>query len=151
MSINQELISPCGMNCAICSGYLANKYDVKSQGIRMPYCAGCRPRNKQCAFLKRRCELLLNSELQYCFQCDEFPCQHLERLDKRYAANFRMSMIENLKNIKHHGIAAFLTEEETKWACPQCGALRCCHNGICFNCNLDVLKDKKKLYRWEDD
>jgi hypothetical protein len=26
-----------------------------------------------------------------------------------------------------------------------------CHNGICFNCGLDKLKNKEKLYRWEDD
>ena len=25
-----DLISPCGMNCAICSGYLALKYNVKN-------------------------------------------------------------------------------------------------------------------------
>ncbi len=145
------MISPCGMNCAICSGYLAYKHDVKSQGVRMPYCKGCRPRDKQCAFIKKRCELLLKNELQYCFQCDRFPCQHLKRLDKRYAANFRMSMIDNLTNIERHGIAAFLDGEEEKWACQQCNALICCHNGICFNCNLDALKGKKKLYRWEDD
>ena len=31
--MNEELIAHCGMNCAICSGYLAYRHDVKSKGI----------------------------------------------------------------------------------------------------------------------
>jgi len=59
---DSELVSPCGMNCAVCSGYLAFKNDVKRKGIRMPYCLGCRPRNKNCAFLKKHCSKLSNGE-----------------------------------------------------------------------------------------
>jgi hypothetical protein len=46
--IREKLIAPCGMNCGICSGYLASKYDIESKGIKMPYCIGCRPRDKKC-------------------------------------------------------------------------------------------------------
>ncbi len=66
--MEELLIAPCGMNCALCSGYLALKHDVKSQGVGMPYCAGCRPRGKNCAFLKKRCELLGQGQVQYCYQ-----------------------------------------------------------------------------------
>jgi hypothetical protein len=45
--MKEELIAPCGMNCAICSGYLVYEHDVKSKRIRMPYCSGCRLRNKK--------------------------------------------------------------------------------------------------------
>jgi len=148
---NEELIAPCGMNCGICSGYLAFKHDVKSKGIRMPYCIGCRPRDKKCAFLKKRCNLLLSGQIQYCYECEEFPCQGLQHIDKRYRAFFRMSMIENLEYIKKDGIWRFLEKEEERWKCSECGAVVCCHNGICYNCGLDRLKNKKKLYRWEDD
>jgi len=27
------LVAPCGMNCAICSAFLAREYDLKKQGI----------------------------------------------------------------------------------------------------------------------
>lgn len=149
--MESELIAPCGMNCGICSGYLAHKNDVKSKGIRMPYCIGCRPRDKQCAFLKKRCTLLIEGRVQYCYECEDFPCDSLQRLDKRYESNFRMSMLKNLEYIRENGIEKFLKKEEEKWKCPECGALICCHNGICFNCGLDKLRNKKKLYRWEDD
>jgi hypothetical protein len=150
--MEEILIAPCGMNCGVCSGYLAMKYDVKSKGIKMPYCAGCRPRNKQCAFLKKRCEILLNERVEYCFECESYPCECLTHIDKRYfLSQFRMSMIENLEYIKEHGMEKFLKKEENKWRCPECGGVICCHNGICYNCGLEKLKNKKKLYRWEDD
>lgn len=148
--MNEELIAPCGMNCGICSGYLAFKHDVKSKGIRMPYCTGCRPRDKRCAFLKKGCSLLLNGKVKYCYECNDFPCKGLEHIDKRYRSFYRMSMIENLKFIKKDGIRKLLENETKKWKCPQCGGVISCHNGICFDCGLDELKNRKKLYRWED-
>ena len=148
-----ELIAPCGMNCAVCSGYLAFKNDVKKKGIRMPYCGGCRPRDKKCAFLKKRCELLLNNEVGFCYECGDFPCEGLKHVDKRYQTLFRMSLIGNLELIKEKGISEFLETQEKRWLCPECGELICCHNGLCFNCNVDELRERtvsrKKLYRWE--
>jgi hypothetical protein len=147
-----ELIAPCGMNCGICSSYIAFKNDIKSKGIRMPYCAGCRPRNKQCAFLKKRCEILLNGRVEYCFECESYPCERLRHVDKRYfLSKFRMSMIENLEYIKENGMDKFLKKEEEKWRCPECGGVICCHNGICYSCGVEKLKNKKKIYSWEDE
>jgi hypothetical protein len=148
--MNETLIAPCGMNCAICSGYLAFKHAVKSQGIRMTYCTGCRARNKKCAFLKKRCNLLMNGTVTYCYECSDFPCKHLETIDKRYRSTFRMSLIENLKTIKNSSITRLLEEQESKWKCSKCGGVICCHNGICFDCGLEKLRNKRNLYRWEE-
>ncbi len=49
--MREELIAPCGMDCAVCSSYLALKNDVRAKGVRMAYCKGCRPRDKKCSFL----------------------------------------------------------------------------------------------------
>lgn len=146
-----ELIAPCGMNCAVCGSYLALINDIKNKGIRIPYCSGCRPRNKKCAFLKKRCELLINDNVRFCYECEKFPCDNLERIDKRYQSFYRMSMIENLKFIKENGIEKFIVKENQKWKCPECGGTISCHNGICFECGLGKLKNKKKMYRWEDE
>lgn len=148
--MREELIAPCGMDCAICSGYLALKNDVRKKGVRMPYCKGCRPRDKKCSFLKKRCELLLNNKVEFCYECEKFPCDNLKHIDKRYQTLFRMSVIDNLNFIKENGLAKFLESQRKKWQCPDCGEVICCHNGICFSCSLEKLKNKKKLYRWED-
>lgn len=148
--MREDLIAPCGMDCAVCSGYLALKHDIKTKGVRMVYCKGCRPRDKKCAFLKKRCEKLLNEKLKFCYECEEFPCKNLKHIDKRYHTFFYMSLIDNLNFIEEHGLDEFLESQRKKWQCPDCDEVICCHNGICFSCGLEKLKNKKKLYRWED-
>ena len=71
-------------------------------------------------------------------------------MDERYKKYFRMSIIENLENIKKNGVQEFLEKENAKWKCEKCGGKICCHNGLCFNCDLDKLKSRKRLYRWSD-
>ncbi len=71
--MRENLVAPCGMNCAVCAAYLALKYEVRSKGINMAYCTGCRPRDMQCAFLKKHCEPLLTGKVQYCYECPDFP------------------------------------------------------------------------------
>jgi ribosomal protein L32 len=147
---SSALVAPCGMNCALCASYLALVNDVKSKGVKMPYCAGCRPRNKQCAFLKKRCSKLLKGEVDFCFECSNFPCDPLKTIDRRYKSRYRMSMIDNSRFIKEHGMQSFLEEQAKTWKCPNCGEMICCHNGICFNCGLEKLRSKREKYRWHD-
>ena len=147
---SSDLVAPCGMNCALCASYLAFVNDVKSKGAKMPYCAGCRPRNKQCAFLKKRCSKLLKVEVDFCFECSNFPCDPLKTIDGRYKSRYRMSTIDNSRFIKENGMQSFLEEQEKQWKCPNCGEMICCHNGICFNCGLEKLRSKREKYRWHD-
>jgi hypothetical protein len=119
--MKEELIAPCGMDCAVCSSYLALKHDVKAKGVRMPYCKGCRPRDKKCAFVKNRCEKILNHKIEFCFECEEFPCNNLKHIEKRYTTLYHLSIIDNLNFIKEHGLAKFLENQKTKWRCPDCG------------------------------
>lgn len=146
-----ELIAPCGMNCMICSSYLALQHNLRLKGILMPTCSGCRPRDKKCAFIKKRCDHLMKNEVRYCYECETYPCEQLQKIDKRYRTLFRMSMIENLEVIKQYGVEKFLENDYIKWKCPECGGMRSCHNGICFQCGSDKLRHKKKLYRWEEE
>jgi hypothetical protein len=150
-AMDPALIAPCGMNCALCSGYLALKNDVKNKGIRMINCPGCRPRNKKCAFLKGHCSKLSKDEVTFCYECNSFPCDRLRTIDNRYRSRYRMSMIENLNFIKENGLKKFLEDQAETWKCQNCGELLSCHNGLCFKCDLEKLKNKKQKYRWNED
>ncbi len=149
--MEESLVAPCGMNCAVCSAYLAKTHNVKDAGIRYPYCPGCRPRHKTCAFLKKRCTRLLNGKVRFCFECPDFPCENLLKLDRRYRNRYHMSMVDNLTAIKQKGITRFLAQEEEKWRCPRCGDTICCHNGLCFSCQQPQLKKQTFRYRWNLD
>ena len=126
------------------------EHGVKAKGVRIPHCKGCRPRDKKCSFLKKKCDLLLNNAVDFCYECKDFTNESLKHLDKRYRTFFHMSFIENLNFIKEHGVRKFLEIQREKWECTDCGKVICCHNGICFSCSLDQLKNKKNLYRWKD-
>jgi hypothetical protein len=149
--MEEILIAPCGMNCALCSSYLAQKNNLKDKGCQKSYCAGCRPRGKNCAFMKKNCELLGEGRVKYCFECAKFPCKRLKSLDERYRKRYHMSMIENLKDIKEYGIKMFLTHQEKKWKCPECGGAISCHDGFCYNCGQADFKDRKKISLWVGD
>ena len=51
-------------------------------------------------------------------------------------------MIKNLEIIRDNGMEMFLEKEEAKWRCSQCGGIICCHNGLCLDCNIEMLNLK---------
>lgn len=149
--MKEELIAPCGMNCALCIHYLAGKHDLNAYGFNRAYCEGCIPRGKNCLHMGDTCEALREGRLRFCLECGDFPCKRLKALDKRYRTKYHMSMVDNLKSIQERGLQTFLKEEEVKWRCPGgCGGTVCCHNGLCLNCQTDVLRENKK-YRWGEE
>lgn len=129
--MKKELIAPCGMNCAICVSHFGYTMAGKE---RKKKCPGCKPRDKGCAFLKKYCEKLANKKIEFCFEYDDVPCEHLEKLDKSYRKRYDMSMIENLNTIKEEGMEHFLNEQKEKYRCPECGGTVCVHTNICYNC-----------------
>jgi hypothetical protein len=145
--MEERLIAPCGMNCSLCISYQSKQTELNTKGFSKKYCAGCLPRGKNCAFMKKNCRLLGEGLVRFCFECSEFPCARLKHLDARYRAKYHMSMIDNLKFISDHGIGRFLAKEESIWRCPKCGGTICCHNGLCLHCDSEQLIQNKK-YRW---
>lgn len=136
MSTNKftsELIAPCGMNCGICRAYLAYIHGVPTKRRKVTHCAGCRPRAKNC-YVIRGCPKLRKHEIDSCTQCDTGLCKNLAHLDKRYRERYKMSMVENLKELKTHGIETFLKIQQEKYRCPNCGDVVCVHDESCYSC-----------------
>ncbi len=129
-SLNKySLIAPCGMNCGICMAYLREKNK----------CPGCRGANADKPITRVRCKIkncniFRSDRAKFCFQCENFPCNNLKHLDKRYRTKYNMSMIENLYNIKNFGIRKFLENEKVRWTCSRCGGTICVHKGYCNGC-----------------
>ncbi|MBA3046117.1 MAG: DUF3795 domain-containing protein [Candidatus Thermoplasmatota archaeon] len=129
-----ELIAPCGMNCAICSAYLAmSRGHEKKKG--MSHCTGCRARNKNCSFIKKRCTGgLRQNKIRFCYECSDFPCENLRKIDARYRKNYDYSFIVALEFIRDNGMEPHLVHEEMRYKCPSCGDVLCVHNGKCYKC-----------------
>ena len=125
----EQLIAPCGMNCGICLAFLRTKNN----------CPGCRSGAagqpnycRRCIILN--CEKLEKTSSKFCYECDTFPCKRLKQLDKRYRTKYRMSMLENLAEIRELGLEYFIKSQEEKWHCPACGGSLCVHRGFCLKC-----------------
>ena len=144
-SFSEELIAPCGMNCAICSRYLAYVNNLKRS-----QCIGCRPGNKICTYLFKKCTGINNKakgDAAFCFKCDQYPCKQIDRIDSRYMKNYKMSMKDNLEFIKKKGIGKFIKEQYRKYRCSRCGGLISIHNQKCFNCDkITKLVEKPALH-----
>lgn len=132
-SINANLIAPCGMNCSLCSGFLRSKN-------KCPGCSGNDSNKPQhCIVCKiKHCDELKSDGQKFCFSCSKFPCRRLQNLDRRYKTKYRMSMLENLENIRKNGLASFIDHEKERWNCPQCGGIICVHKSSCIYCNHAV-------------
>jgi hypothetical protein len=130
-----ELIAPCGINCALCSGYRAFFHQTPRARGKIAWCKGCRPRNKQCAFFKKRCERLKTGAVAFCTECPDFPCELSDYLDEKYREHYSVSPIRNLEEIRDHGIEWFLDRERERHRCARCGGVICVHNRKCYACD----------------
>ncbi len=148
--MKEELIAPCGMNCALCVSYQFMQKDLNRQGFQRKYCPGCLPRGEHCLHMAGSCRRLGKGELRFCFLCEAFPCVRLKALDKRYRDKYGMSMVENLKRIRAQGMESFLEKERAKWRCPACGGVLCCHTGKCLQCEPPVPRGSGKAGQKEE-
>ena len=140
------LVAPCGMDCAVCGAYLAYARNIPQRRGVVSHCAGCRPRGKTCAYLKKNCTRLLHAEVEFCYECPDFPCERLTRIDRRYRTQFGESFIENLRDIQREGMDAFLAAHRAKFRCAGCGGVRCVHNHLCYDCEQRKLARLKHYH-----
>ena len=128
-----KLIAQCGINCGTCIAFFGYTMGRKE---RKHACIGCRSRASLCTFIKKSCKALANKEpVEFCFECSDFPCERLERIEKTYTQRYGLSLIGNLKYIQEKGMDAFLECEKEKWTCPTCDGVICIHTKQCYTCN----------------
>lgn len=137
---DDNLAAPCGMYCGSCRHYLARENGLlKEKGLKTG-CEGCRARNKNCAFIKKSCSRI-RKDIRFCSECNDFPCENLSKLNRRYVDKYGVSLTDNLLRIKDIGAEKWLIEQQDKWKCPRCGGTICVHDDECYGCGKSA--DKK--------
>ena len=136
--VDINLAAPCGVYCGACRSYLLEKKNLFEEKGRKAGCNGCRIRHKKCAFIRRDCPALWKKEIDFCYECDKFPCQKLQKLDSRYQEKVGVNMVENLKRIERVGVEKWLLEQEEHYSCPECGGEICVHDAECFDCGMKI-------------
>jgi hypothetical protein len=133
-SLTAQLIAPCGMDCGVCIGHLRERRTCPGcnhpdDSSKANHCVACRIKN---------CEHLAQGAGAFCGDCATYPCARLRQLDKRYRSKYRMSMLENLGELRSVGVEAFVELERARWTCPHCGALASVHRTDCLACGGSV-------------
>ena len=98
--------SACGLNCGLCPRY-------HTSGISK--CSGCAGDG----FLTKhpKCGVLTCSqrkEIEYCYQCDEFPCKKYDGADQTDSFISHLNQFKDLKKAKSIGIDAYAKELNEK-------------------------------------
>ena len=130
----KNLAAPCGVYCGACRSYLLLKKDLIEERGYKSGCNGCRIRNKKCSYIKRDCALIRKNEIEFCYECDAFPCSNLKRLDEMYSKRYGVSQIKNLKRLQEVGFEQWIQEKEKLYQCLDCGGEICVHDAECFDC-----------------
>jgi len=101
--IDDYFFAPCGVNCFVCYVHLK---------VKKP-CNGCygsddnKPeRCKNCTI--KQC--VSNKSLQYCFECNDYPCQLIKNLEKSYTKRYNVSIMANSEMVKKYGVLLHNTE-----------------------------------------
>jgi len=131
MDLSITMLAPCGMNCAVCYAHLRKKRT----------CQGCRGVEESQPAYCRRCQIrgcAIQRGIDFCFECQSFPCSLIKRMDKRYRVRYQVGLIENAIRIKTVGAKQFLLEEKEKWTCLDCGGVISLHDRACSECGQTI-------------
>ncbi|KPK96239.1 hypothetical protein AMJ80_01070 [bacterium SM23_31] len=121
MKSARNLTAPCGIYCPNCEVYVENISDetVEFLAKHMPInkmkvaCKGCRV-EKGSQMLFSSCSVFdcaKGKEIEFCFECDDFPCEKLQPVAEGADKNPHNLKLYNLCRIKKIGIKKWVKEE----------------------------------------
>lgn len=130
------LFSLCGLNCGLCPMHLNG------------YCPGCGggEGNQSCKIA--RCSLQ-HGKPEYCSQCQGFPCEKYENIDRFDSFITHQNRKKDMEKQRAMGAEAYRAEQETKVRILE-WLLQNCNDGrkktfFCLAVNLLELDDMKRV------
>lgn len=95
-------LSLCGLNCGLCPMKLGG------------HCGGCGNGNQSCKIA--RCSMERPEQVEYCFQCEKFPCEKYEAMGEFDVFITSQNRMADLKRAKEIGPEAYGKEQAEKAA-----------------------------------
>lgn len=123
--IENKTLATCGINCQFCHVHLKEKNA----------CPGCWSNSETMPNHCRNCKIKECSNSlghPYCFECEDFPCILIKRLDKSYK-KYNHNLIQTNLFIKENGIEEFQKSEKIKRTC-ECGGVVSLIDKVCSEC-----------------
>lgn len=94
-----QLFSLCGLNCGLCPMFLGK------------YCGGCGNGNQSCKIAKCSLE---HGKIEYCYECENYPCEKYQYIDKYDSFITHKRQKEDLERVQKIGIEQYNLEQQEK-------------------------------------
>ncbi len=146
MSVNPNLLAPCGLYCGVCGIFYADKHndEVLKQKLAKAYwskpeqikCDGCLSDNKYIFCEKcqiRSCVMVKN--VAGCHECSDFPCDKIMNYPFPVAKDF---MCKSIPARKDRTDAEWVAWEVSNWTCKKCGVLAFRGAKRCPQCKTEI-------------
>lgn len=123
----EKMIAYCGMNCAYCYAHHKKKKP----------CLGCRLSDEGKPEHCRKCKIkdcANEKDVLFCYDCSDYPCVVIKRLDKSYRTRYNESLISFMQVINEKGMDYYLKFEKERLKCPECSGTLNIHHKKCSEC-----------------
>ena len=94
-----QFFSLCGLNCGLCPMFLGK------------YCGGCGNGNQSCKIAKCSLE---HGKIEYCYECENYPCEKYQYIDKYDSFITHKRQKEDLERVQKIGIKQYNLEQQEK-------------------------------------
>lgn len=149
MSVERELLAPCGLYCGVCAIYIADRdsnlkfkerlTDVYGVGVGDIHCRGCLSDDVfgYCRVCPIR-ECIQEKGIEGCHKCDEFPCRFIGDFPLPVGKKVILRAVPAWREL---GTERWLAEELERYHCPECGCALFRGAKRCRNCKAKVDVD----------
>lgn len=124
--------APCGVFCGACPSYKKSCLGCGSEELNQRRKSKWRCKIRKCCFEDK--------SLNFCNDCDEFPCNLIEKLknshsdDSRF--NYRHEIYDNLEKIKEIGVKNWIKNQKNRFRCPKCNGRISWYRYKCNECGF---------------
>ena len=134
-----HLAAACGTYCGACPSYNARHSEDAAIERPNPWgdCDGCLAGGMlaaHCQTCNIRLCALDKPNVTRCCDCDELPCSRITNLINLGSYPHRQEYLPNLALIVQMGVEEWVTYEEARWRCPECGLPMLWYDTECARC-----------------
>lgn len=135
-------LAPCGIFCGACPSFNNSCFGCASDDKQQKRKSKWSCKIRTCAYSAHN--------IDFCFECEEFPCKELGR--KLYKSHpddprfqYRHEVIQNLEKLSNLGVENYLKYQNEKWQCPSCKGKIHWFDYRCSQCNQDFSTNCKNF------
>lgn len=134
-----HLAAACGTYCGACLSYMAKHGEDEAVTRPNPWgdCDGCLSGGTLASHCRTCSIRLCAAETQSggrCTDCAELPCYRITNLIDAGGYPHRQEYLPNLAKMRELGVEEWVSAEEERWRCPQCGLPMSWYDTECARC-----------------